>query len=131
MIKRFVLVLALTLILATLLNLNNTLYNTNSTEIYLSKNSSECQIISRENLTLFDRIKGESYYITEDFNLNNELKKLNATLVFSEKITGYTNYYAYSKDIKLFTKINGRKVNVHFSVGEKVKVGIPFIYGAY
>jgi len=130
MFKRIVSVLTIGLIFALLFSINNSLYNPNSNEIYLLKNSSECQIVSRENLTPFSLITGESYYLTDNDAIK-ELKRLNAKVVFTEDIDGNVNYYAYSKDIKRFVRLKGKKVNVHLSVSQKVKVGIPLIYGAY
>ena len=130
MFKRIASILTIGLIFALLISINNSLYNPNSNEIYLLKNSSECQIVSREDLTPFSKITGESYYLTDN-DVCAELNRLNAKVVFTENIDGNVNYYAYSKDIKPFVRLKGKKVNVHLSVSQKVKVGIPLIYGAY
>ncbi|MDY4186640.1 MAG: hypothetical protein SOX77_02115 [Candidatus Borkfalkiaceae bacterium] len=121
-------------------------------ELYLYQKSSGCKILSfnvsdiseikAEKLRLKNEVKGERLFIPEsvlkDFCLNkNSIKNeicsaLNAEKAFEEKGEDFYNEYYYSKKIKTFLYINGKKVNFQVSVTRAgVSLSSPVAFGAY
>ena len=104
-------------------------------EVYRKSNSSCAQIVKANAFTtafITDKT-GESCIVDgSTFNTGKFLSDFNAKVVFSEKIDGTTNLYAYSKKIKYFVTIGGKKVNIHVVYqNENIVLGTPIVFGGY
>ncbi len=99
-------------------------------EVYLNKNSSECKIVDDSTFNFF--VKGKSYIIDKDVDVNYILDFYSAKIVFTETTDFGTNYYAYSGGLKYTKELNNKKINLHiFCSQNKTVIGLPFIYGSY
>ena len=106
----------------------------NSFEICFENNSSakEFLTVKKEDFSFIYGIKGQSFKTNKkDFNLNEFLINQKAKVVFVEKILEGTSYYAYSKKIKNYILIDGKKINIQVFLGEEVTVGSPIIFGSF
>lgn len=101
--------------------------------------SASSQGLRKEELSLrdFSRIKGESVR----FDLGEEdeaalverlTEQYNATVLFTEEVSGVVSYYCYTPDWEDCLEINGQKVNLHVAVSaEECAVGTPIIFDGF
>ena len=103
-------------------------------EVYQKSNSSNATITTvskREYAKLLYKY-GESCVVEkDDFSVDNLFKDFNAKLVWIEKTSYGTSYYAYSPKIKYSKLMFNKKVNLQVFIGEQIKLGTPIIYGSY
>ncbi len=103
-------------------------------EYYLNGYSSTATIIKSESRTIFPLSKtGEAVALENGgVSVAEILDKLSAKPVFSEVIEQGESVYAYSPLIKISKLINGKRVNVQiFTAKDKIKIGVPIIYGSF
>ena len=69
---------------------------------------------------------------SKDFNYQNLVEEVGATLQFVEDVNGVKSFYYYSPKISKVQILNGKKVNLHVAVANNyIKIGSPFICGGY
>ena len=70
--------------------------------------------------------------LTEKQKVFDFIKNLNCKQVYTEEISGITNYYLYTDKLPKKQVVKGKKVNIHLAIKEdSVTLGYPFIYGSY
>ena len=97
---------------------------------YLQSSSSLAEIVYGEEIA-FNKT-GVSVELNENILIEELLDFFNAKLIFTESTMEGISYYAYSKDLKRSTILNGKRINlhVHYS-GKNVVVGTPIIFGSF
>lgn len=101
--------------------------------------SASSQGLRKEELTLrdFSRIKGESVRFDladEDGEtlVNRLIEEYNATVLFTEEVSGVVSYYCYTPDWEEYLDLNGQRVNFHVAVSaEECAVGTPIIFDGF
>lgn len=75
---------------------------------------------------------GESCTLKKGVCAENVFSFFNASVIFTENSENGVSYYGYTDNIKYFTYINGRRVNLHvYEQKEYAKVGSPIIFGSF
>lgn len=100
---------------------------------YFISPTSNCLIVDLSENTVYPKrlLKGESVCVSPSV-AENFLKEVNASLIFTETIEDCVCDYYYSGQIPLYTSVNGRKINAHIARrGERITLGVPFIFGSY
>lgn len=101
--------------------------------------SASSQGLRKEELTLrdFSRIKGESvrFDLTDEDGetlANRLIEEYNATVLFTEEVSGVVSYYCYTPDWEECLELNGQRVNFHVAVSaEECAVGTPIIFDGF
>lgn len=104
-------------------------------EIY-TKNGSHGQIknVSQVKSQLSFNKKGQAHYYCEDIAVEEILLFYDASVVFTENGEWGQSVYAYSKNLRYKTHINGKAVNIQIhknNDAQTTKIGFPIIYGSY
>ena len=137
MVKKISVIIASILLLLGLFFMNRVplIDNKNQCEIYLSSYSSSSQIkkVHKNDFRFILGIKGECYIFNiNEFCLDEFLKQIEASIIFTESLSNVSCYYAYSPKIKYLETVKGKLINVHIAISETyVKVGCPIIYGSF
>ena len=137
MVKKISVLIASILLLLCLFFLNRVpvINNANQNEVYLSSYSMSSQIkkVHKKDFKFILGVKGECYTIdVNDFCLDEFLRQLNATIIFTENLSNVDCYYGYSPNIKYLEMVKGRLINVHIAISKSyVKIGCPIIYGSF
>ena len=105
---------------------------------YLYNKSSNAKIItllenSASNFTYFKNdLKGEIVIFYDNQKASALIKNLNAKKVFIESGEDFYCEYYYSKKIRDYIVIDGKKINLHVSYSKDyVLVGTPIIFGGF
>ena len=105
---------------------------------YSGNESSEAQMVTAQGFEALEvkaslqDIRGESAYFLNADCSKEILKSYEASIVFSETVSGIKNIYAYTKKIKNCIMLNGKKINIHIAVSaDKTVAGSPIIFGGY
>ena len=106
--------------------------------LYVGTASSQCKIISVEKERYergdYDRtgVTGVSVSnVNADF-VKNEIEKLSAELVFTEKTDDVVVKYYYSTKISAYKRVNGKKVNLQTAErADNYTIGSPLIFGGF
>lgn len=87
-----------------------------------------------EDITFYNLFKrdGVSASLTNDYNYQIIVKKLDAKIVHRFNDGSVNNLYYYTEKLPKKEIINGKAVNLHFAITENnIVVGTPIIYGGY
>ena len=105
---------------------------------YLNSASSNAKIITvsyddaKEIKKSLKNVCGESVTTTSKEEIEKEIQRLNAQLVFSEKVDNIIINYYYSDKISAYKTINGHKINLQTAINENIiTIGSPIIFGSF
>ncbi len=105
---------------------------------YLESSSSNAKIITvdynsaKEIKKSLKNVCGESVTTTLKEDIEKEIDRLKAELIFSEKVDNIIINYYYSDKISAYKTINGRKINVQTAINDDIiTIGSPIIFGSF
>ncbi len=138
MLKRLALVIAVILAFS-LVGDKSLIFNVEGDyTFYLNSASSNAQIITvpfddaKEMKKNLKNVCGESVTTTRMSEIEKEIQRLNAQLLFSEKVDNIIINYYYSDKISAYKTVNGYKINLQTAINDNViTIGSPLIFGSF